>query len=178
MKIVLAFFLALGFSVAGHAQKFAVEKSAVSFYSKAAIEDIKAHTSKSTSLINVSTGDIAFVIPIEDFEFVKSLMKEHFNEKYMESEKYPKATFVGKLSGFDPAASGVQKATATGEMTIHGVTQRVAIPGTMTVAKGKIELASKFIIKLADYKVSIPTLLFRNIAEQVEVTVEFTYSPQ
>jgi polyisoprenoid-binding protein YceI len=177
MKQLLFFLLTIG-STSGYAQKFTVEKSSVSFYSQAAIEDIKAHTSKSTSLINASTGDIVLVIPIGDFEFVKSLMKHHFNEKYMETEKYPKATFQGKLSGFDPTASGVQKATAKGKMTIHGVAKDVEIPGTMTVAKGKIELESKFMVKLADYKISIPTLLFRNIAEQVEVTVEFTYKPQ
>src|SRR5882757_6170097 len=102
-------------------QKYTAEKSFVSFYSHATIEDITAENKKSVSIFNTETGDIVFAIPIKEFQFAKSLMQEHFNEKYMDSEKYPKSTFQGKVTGYDLKASGVQPAKAAGKLTIHGV---------------------------------------------------------
>lgn len=164
-------------SLTSFAQKNIVEKSTVVFFSDAAVEDITAKNTKSTSIFNVETGEIAFSIPIQDFEFAKSLMKEHFNEKYMETEKYPKSTFQGKIEGYDAKASGSQNAKATGKMTIHGVTKDVEIPGTLEFSPGKVQLHTKFIVKLEDYNVKRPQLLWKNIAEQVEVTADFTYKP-
>lgn len=161
-----------------HAQKYVAEKSFVSFFSDALLEDITADNKKATSIINAETGDIAFSIPIKEFKFAKSLMQEHFNEKYMESEKYPKSTFQGKLNGFDLKAGGVQTVKAIGKLTIHGVTKDVEIPGTIEVKENKLFAKSKFKVKVADYKVEIPQLVFQNIAEEVEVTVDFTYKPQ
>jgi polyisoprenoid-binding protein YceI len=160
------------------AQKYTAEKSFISFYSHAAIEDITADNKKASSIINVSTNDIVFSVPIPEFRFAKSLMQEHFNEKYMESDKYPKATFSGKISGFDANKSGAQEAKAIGKMTIHGVTKDVEIPGTLEKQGDKLQLKSKFIVKLVDYKIEIPQLLWKNIAEQVEVTADFVYRPQ
>jgi polyisoprenoid-binding protein YceI len=176
MKKILILVLSL-FSVASWAQKYVADKSTVVFFSDAAVEDITAKNTKSSSIFNVETGEIAFSIPIQDFEFAKSLMKEHFNEKYMETEKYPKSTFQGKIEGYDPKASGTQNAKATGKLTIHGVTKDVAIPGTLEIAPEKALLHSKFIVKLDDYNVKRPQLLWKNIAEQVEVTIDFTYKP-
>jgi polyisoprenoid-binding protein YceI len=177
MNRVLILPLLMGICSVGYGQKFTTEKSFVSFFSKATIEDITAKNSKSTSLFNEQTGEIVFVIPIHDFEFAKSLMKEHFNEKYMDSEKFPKSTFQGKITGFDSNANGEQKATASGKLTIHGVTHDVEIPGTLEFTDGKVNMKSTFTVKLADYAVAIPQLMWRNIAEQVEVKVEFTYKP-
>jgi hypothetical protein len=159
------------------AQKYISEKSNVVFFSDAAIEDITAKNSKSTSIFNPETGDIAFSIPVPEFEFAKSLMKEHFNEKYMETEKFPKSTFQGKVAGYDPKASGPQQAKAAGKLTIHGVTRDVEIPGTLELAGDKINLKSKFNVKLDEYNVKRPQLLWQNIAEAVEVTIDFTYKP-
>lgn len=175
MKKIIFFFIGMGSSLLLQAQKFTSEKSAVSFLSRAAIEDIAAETDKATSIFNMGTGEIVFSIPIKEFEFAKTLMKEHFNEKYMETEKYPKSTFQGKIMGFLQAAGGEQETRAMGKLTIHGVTKNVELPGKMEVADGRVVMKSKFMIKLADYKIKIPTLLWKNIAEQVEVTIEFTY---
>src|SRR5882762_5403997 len=128
--------IAIGIMVVffANAQKFTSEKTYVKFFSDAAIEDIAAENTKSSSIFNETTGDVVFSIPIKEFEFDKSLMKEHFNEKYMETEQFPKSTFQGKISGYQPAATGEQKATASGKLTIHGVTQEVQIPGMMISA--------------------------------------------
>ncbi len=173
--------LVLGFgclNLTANAQKFTTEKTFVSFYSHAAIEDIKAENTKTAGVFNSATGDIAFSVPIKEYEFEKSLMKEHFNEKYMETEKYPKSTFQGKVSGYDANATGIQNVTSKGKLTVHGVTQDVEIPGTIEKQGDKLLMKSKFIVKLADYKIAIPQLLWQNIAEQVEVTADFTFKPQ
>ena len=160
-----------------HAQKFTTEKTSVVFYSHASIEDIKATNLKTSGLFDAGTGDIAFVVPVNEFQFAKSLMQEHFNEKYMETEKYPRSTFQGKITGYDPAAAGEQKAVAKGKLTIHGVTQTVEIPGTITKQGDGLLMNAVFAVKLEDYKVQIPKLLWQNIAEQVEVTLNFSFKP-
>lgn len=161
------------------AQKYVAEKSLITFFSDAAVEDITAANEKASSVFNTQSMEIAFSVPIKEFQFPKKLMQEHFNgEKYMESEKFPKSTFSGTVSGFSLNAKGVQQAKATGKLTIHGVTTPIEILGTAEVMGDKINLKAKFIVKLADYKIKIPQILWQNIAEQVEVTIDFTYKPQ
>jgi len=177
MKKIFLILVGIVVAFLAHAQKFTSEKTYIKFFSDAAIEDITAENAKSSSIFNVSTGDVVFSIPIKEFEFEKSLMKEHFNEKYMETEQFPKSTFQGKISGYQPSVVGEQKATAIGKLTIHGETQDVQIPGTMINSNGVLTMKAKFIVKLVDYKIKIPQLLWKNIAEEVEVTVEFNYKP-
>jgi polyisoprenoid-binding protein YceI len=177
MKRIFLVLVASGVASLGHCQKFAADKTFVKFFSNAAIEDITATNTKSSSIFNEETGDVVFSIPLKEFEFEKSLMKQHFNEKYMETEQFPKSTFQGKISGYQSSLTGEQKATATGKMTIHGVTRDVEIPGTMVNANGVLTMKAKFMVKLDDYKIKIPQLLWKNIAEQVEVTVEFNFKP-
>ena len=178
MKKLLFFLMVIGQSLASQAQKYLAESSVVSFFSHGAIEDISAKNSKTVSIFNATTGDVVFSIPIKDFEFEKSLMKEHFNEKYMETEKFPKATFQGKITGFTITSVGEQVSKASGKLTIHGVTKDIDVPGTIEVVNGKVVMKSKFIVKLADYSIAIPQLLWQNIAEEVETKIEFTYKAQ
>jgi polyisoprenoid-binding protein YceI len=177
MKKVILCLAMIGCGTWLQAQKLTSEKSSVSFFSHASIEDIAAKTDKATSIFNPSTNEIVFVIPIKEFEFEKSLMKEHFNEKYMETEKFSKSTFQGKITGYQQTVSSEQESHAVGKLTIHGVTKEVDMTGTVQNIEGKVVMKSKFMIKLDDYKIKIPTLLWKNIAEQVEVTIEFTYKP-
>jgi polyisoprenoid-binding protein YceI len=158
-----------------YGQKYSVEQSLVSFFSDAPVEDIKADNHKATSLLNVSTGEVAISIPLKDFEFAKSLMKEHFNEKYLESDKYPIATFQGKFTNFNLDDSSEQTVTAAGKLTIHGVTREIKVSGTFQLKSNQITAQSKFVIRLEDYKVKIPQILWSNIAEEVEVTITLTY---
>jgi hypothetical protein len=160
------------------AQKFVAERGVITFFSDAVIEDIKAENAKVSSIFNTETNDIAFSVPIREFQFEKKLMQQHFNEKYMDSDKFPKATFSGKIEGYDKSGSGNQEVKAVGKLTIHGVTQSVTIPGTISTKDSKMIMKSKFIVKLADYKIDIPQLMWQNIAEQVEVTVDITYKSQ
>lgn len=158
------------------AQKFISEKNHVSFYSKAPMEDIEAHTYKAKSIFDTGTGEIVFSVPINTFQFRKSLMQEHFNEKYLESHKYPRATFKGKVVGFKNAP-GKQTATAEGSLEIHGVAKKVSVEGEIDVSSGQITIRSSFPVRVADYDIKIPKLVVANIAEVVDVKVEFIYVP-
>jgi len=175
-KILLVYFFAI--SVAGFSQKLVLDQSSVSFYSHAAIEDIAAENKSVTALFNIKSFEVAFSIPITKFQFAKSLMQEHFNEKYMESDKYPKSTFQGKIEGYDHLKSELQYVKAVGKLTIHGVTNHVQLPGTIEKQEGRFRIRSKFTVILKDYNIDIPKLFFQNIAEQVEVTADFIFKPQ
>jgi len=157
------------------AQKYASDKSMVTFYSHALLEDITATNSKSSSIFDLTHSLVVFSIPIKDFQFEKRLMQEHFNEKYMETDKHPRAIFQGKFADFNIQTKGVQQVKAHGKMTIHGVTREMDAVGSVENQGDIIVMKSKFIIVLEDYMVSRPQLLWQNIAEKVEVTIEFTY---
>ncbi len=176
MKLLATVFLILSLDAA-QAQKYKSEQSNITFFSEAAIEDIAATNSNATSLFNAETGEIAFLVPIVGFEFEKSLMQQHFNEKYMESYKFPTALFKGKIIGFEKTSNGIQEVQATGQLTIHGQSKEMETNGLLTIANGKIIMSSMFIVELADYKIKIPQLLWQNIAERIEVKIKFIYAP-
>lgn len=158
-------------------QKYVSTESMVSFYSEAPVENIEAKNTKAKSILDLSTGGIVFSIPISSFVFDKGLMQEHFNEKYMESDKYPKATFSGKILGFVLDKEGVQKVNGKGKLTIHGVEQEIEHSGEMTYHEGKITLNHFFEVAIKDYKIKIPKVLWQNIAEVIEVKLTFEYAP-
>jgi len=169
-------YLCIGFSSFG--QKYTLDKSSIEFFSKATIEDIKADNIKSSSLLNIGTGEVVITIPIKSFEFEKALMKEHFNEKYLESEKYPRAIFQGKFVPNIQHTIDQQSVTAIGKLTIHGVTREVQLPGTIEWKDSQVLAKASFIVRLEDYQIKIPQILWQNIAEEVSVSVELIYKPQ
>ncbi len=147
----------------------------VAFFSSAPIEDIKADNKEATGLFNVSTGAMAFLVPIKGFRFRKSLMQQHFNERFMESDRYPEATFDGKLTGYTLSDNGVQNVVAEGNLTIHGISKSIREKGDLTYNAGEITMKAVFPVSLADFDIEIPQVLFYNIAEEVEVTVYFVF---
>jgi hypothetical protein len=162
----------------GFAQKrYFSEKSSVTFFSEGVIEEIKAINTKVTSIFDLSSGEVAYLLSPKDFQFEKKLMQVHFNEKYMESEKYPKSSFQGKIVGYDPSNLQLQQVKAQGKITIHGVTRNIDVPGTLHIEGNTVTLRSKFMVKLEDYNIKVPQIVWQNIAQQVEVTVHFLYRP-
>lgn len=156
------------------AQKYISTQTEIRFFSSALLEDIEAVNSKTKSVFDSDNGQIVFSVPINQFEFKKSLMKEHFNEKYMESDKFPKATFKGQINDFDKKGENLD-ATAEGEFEIHGVRKKIKIVGNLEFKNSRVFITAVFMIKLEDYEIKIPSLLFQKIAEEVEVTITFEY---
>lgn len=138
------------------------------------IEEIKAKNTAATCVLDAATGQMEWSVTMTKFAFANSLMQKHFNENYVESEKYPKASFKGKIndiSKVDFEKDGTYPVGANGTMTLHGVTKEVNVKGTITVEKGKILVNSGLDIPLKDYKIDIPTVVFVKIAESAKVTV-------
>tara|TARA_R110002049_G_scaffold17278_10_gene67524 strand:- start:213 stop:728 length:516 start_codon:yes stop_codon:yes gene_type:complete len=156
-----------------YAQGYKTTKGKVTFFSSAPVEDIKAENKVVTGLFDAQTGSLAFLVPINGFRFPKSLMQEHFNEKFMESHKFPTATFDGELLGFNISKAGTQVVQAKGNLTIHGVTVNANISGNIEFREDEVHMKAIFPIKLVDHVIQIPKVLFYNIAEEMEVTVNF-----
>ena len=146
----------------------------IKFFSAALLENIEAESKLVSSLFNELTGEVAVLIPVKSFEFKKSLMQEHFNENYMESDKYPDASFSGNIVGLKSLKETPnQVANVSGILTIHGVSKQRDLKVTLTFnADGILTAKGSLMVKLEDHKIKIPSLLFQNIAETVEVTFE------
>lgn len=160
------------------AQKYYTKNANISFFSKTSMENIKADNNQVMTVLNTQTGDLQFSVIIKSFQFEKALMEEHFNENYMESEKYPKATFKGIITDLKNVSfekDGVYNVTVTGDMNMHGATKKITSSGSITVSAGKISANSKFLLKPEDYNISIPKLVRNNIAESIEVTVSSNF---
>lgn len=153
----------------------------ISFFSTTPVEDIKATNNEVSSVLNTKTGAVQFIVLIKSFQFKKAAMKEHFNQKqYMDSDNFPKSEFKGTITDLAKVSftkEGVYPVTVEGTLTLHGVTNKIKTAGTITVKGGKISSNSVFKIKLADYKITVPSFVTTKIAETVEVTVNCNYEP-
>ncbi|GAB4092363.1 YceI family protein [Flaviaesturariibacter terrae] len=171
LRFLLALLL-LAALPAGAQTRYQFGTSTVSFFSSAPLEDIEAANKSSRGVIDWDKRSFLVAIPIKGFEFRSGLMQEHFNENYLESDKYPECTFRGVFTGnVNLAKDGDYPVTATGDLLLHGVTQKRSIPATIRVRNGQPSLYSKFNIRVADHKIAIPKMVFKKIAEVVEVTL-------
>lgn len=159
-------------------QLYASVSSETRFFSSTPLEDIEAASTKAQSLINVQTREVAVKIPVKSFVFPNGLMQEHFNENYMESEKFPHATFKGRINEpVDLARPGVYDVSATGRLNIHGTERDQTIKGKLTVRPGNMDLEATFEVPLADHNIRVPKVVFMKIAEKIAVTAKFAYQP-
>jgi len=177
-QLLLSLSAMIVFSNFAAAQKYYTKNGNVSFFSKTNMENIKADNNQVMSVLNVQTGELQFSLLVKSFHFPKALMEEHFNENYLESEKYPKSTFKGTITDISKVnftADGTYPVTVSGDLTIHGVTNKATTKGNIVVKGGKITGTSVFIVALADYKVAIPKLVEANISKTIEITVNCLY---
>jgi polyisoprenoid-binding protein YceI len=176
-KILTIIFLSASIGIfAQNNSKLNSDKVSVSFFSSAPIEDIAAKNGQGSAVINLQDSAIAVLLKINQFAFDKKLMQDHFNETYMESDKFPTAKYSGRIKQkIDLNAKSKFPLTTQGKLTIHGVTKNVTINGNGEIVNGKLVITSKFLVRLEDYDVKIPTLLIKNIAEEVEVTLELQF---
>ncbi len=154
---------------------YSTTSAEIGFFSEAPIENIKAESDNGISVLNIETGELAFQVKINTFQFEKALMQEHFNENYMESDKYPKASFKGKILNFEHSSNASQEVIVKGDLTIHGVTRKVEVPATIQHNGDRIDLESTFNVRCEDHKIRIPKLLWKNIAEVIEVQLKANY---
>jgi polyisoprenoid-binding protein YceI len=178
MKISLIILLT-AISLSVNAQDVYLDtKGTTSFFASTPLEDIDATSDQTVGAINAKTKDVYFKVKMETFVFRRSLMQEHFNENYMESEKYPYGTFKGTIDqDIDLTKDGTYQVTVTGDLTVHGVAQHRTIPGTLVIKGKSIDVTTEFDVKVADHKIDIPTVVAQKIAEVVKVKIHSVLTP-
>ncbi len=156
--------------------KFFTKSGKISFFSSTPAEDIEAINKSVSVVLDSKTGDVQFSVLIKGFEFKKALMQEHFNDRHMESDKYPQSTFKGRITNNSDVKydqNGTYTANVKGMMTIHGVTKEIETVGKVTVKDGKIYTNAVFNISLADYKVTHTN----KVSNTIKITVECPLEP-
>ena len=176
--LIFSFFLLL--ATQGAAQQFMTRAGEVHFFSETPVEDIEAKNAQMSGLLDASNGGFAFQVQMRAFHFEKALMEEHFNENYVESEKYPKATFQGTIKGWKNAWNDgdPHEVVAKGSFDFHGVKQDRDIPGTLTWNGKGWEIETRFPVALEDHQIEVPAVVRDNIAPVIEVDVKATLDPR
>ena len=159
----------------GFSQKFKSIECKIHFTSDAPMEVIEATNSAGMSILDLSNGKIAFSIPVNQFLFEKSLMQEHFNENYMETDKYPKAIFLGMASPYQ-FKEGINQVKVEGEMDLHGVKKKLSVDGVIVKAGERLVAHAEFKLLLQDFNIKVPKAVYYNIAEEIVITIDFTYA--
>jgi hypothetical protein len=165
--------LSLVFPKAVFSQRYTTRNGFVGFYSKTALEDIKAENNQVFAIIEPGTKKLAFSLLLKGFVFPKELMQEHFNENYVESDKYPKANFTGAYTGdADLSKDGVYKVMVKGDLNLHNTTKAVEAPATLEVKAGHLIGSAEFKVRPEDFNISIPSLVRDKIDKEMTVRVK------
>lgn len=173
-SITSAIILLLGNLIIGQTN-LKTSEGTITFNASTPLEDIYAVNNEVNAILRSENGEFASVLLMKDFQFNRALMQEHFNENYVESERYPKAYFTGRITDFKPDnISGSEKEfTVEGKLTIHGETKSFSTVGKLKKLSVGYEMKTAFIIKPEEYNIRVPKLLFKKIAQEVQVEVYF-----
>jgi len=176
MVIMLASTMATTFG-----QSFMTRTGKISFNATApsSPEKIEAVNNEVANILDAKSGALVFQVPVKSFKFERELMQEHFNENYMESDKFPRADFKGTITNVADVnfgKDGTYNAKVSGKMTMHGVTKDVNTSGTITVQGNTIKAAAKFSLKLADYGINVPSVVADKVGKEARIALESTLS--
>ena len=174
-KIVPLFLLITLF--AGFSKKenqFIARQGQVSFFSYASVENIEAQNNQVLSILDLKDKKLAVSMLMRAFVFKKDLMYEHFNESYIESDMYPKATFEGKIIDFDTSLKE-QTRIVRGNLTIHGIAKEIDIKTSIENKNGAYILSGEYNVFVKDFDIKIPPILSSNIAKMITIKFSFQY---
>ena len=176
-KLLLATCFLMAGSGTLFAQKYMTRTGKISFNATAthSPEKIEAINNEVANILDAKTGDIVFQVLVKSFKFERELMQEHFNENYMESDKYPKAEFKGNITNpgeINYTKDGTYNTKVSGKLTIHGVTNDVTVPGTITVKGSTVSAKAKFSVALKDYKIEVASMVADKLAKEATIVLE------
>ena len=160
-------------------KKYFTKNGHIAFIAGTLVEDVDGANSATTSVFDAATGQIEFAVLVKGFEFKRALMQEHFNENYMESDKYPKAIFSGKITNIDKvnfSKDGVYPVTVKGTLDMHGVKKAIETAGTMKVSGETVASDAAFTVLLSDYNIDIPSLVKDKISKTANIKVNCNYT--
>lgn len=171
-KLLLLAFLISGFA---NAQTYFTRTGTTEFKASVeAFEPVEATNNSTTVLLKTATGDIAAQTFMNAFQFKVALMQEHFNENYMDSDKFPKAVFRGKIEGFSlDKLSSQDNFTIKGTLTVRGVTKDISSKATIKQKDGKIFIENSFEVTPQDFKIKIPSIVSKKIAKSIIITTNY-----
>ena len=171
-KLFLCLITITSYAVA-HSQMLMTKNATISFHSHTFLENIDAVNNSVMAVIDGTKKNIAFSLLMKQFDFPKKLMQTHFNENYVESDKFPKATFSGTYTeNADLTKDGDYSLNVNGKLTIHGVTRQVQIPATLTVKAGTVTGITTFKLNPTDYNIDIPFIVRDKIEKEKTVKVK------
>jgi hypothetical protein len=179
MKLVLSVIICLTLirPDTAFSQLYSTRAGFIGFYSKTALEDITGENNQVYAIIDAGKKNIAFAALLKGFIFPKELMQEHFNENYVESDKYPKASFSGAYTGdVEPGKDGVYKVMVKGNLTLHNTTKSIETPATLEVKAGHLIGVAEFKVKPEDFNISIPSVVRDKIDKEIKVKVNIDCS--
>jgi polyisoprenoid-binding protein YceI len=160
-------------SLVPSAQTYRSEKGMVHFASSAKLERVEARSNELKGALDLGKQSFAFSVEINSFTgFNSDLQREHFRENYLESEQFPKATFMGKLIDPVDIQKSVQKIRAKGTLTIHGLSKERIIDVELSKVGDGYKIQSQFNVSLDEHNIVIPKLVYQKIAEVIAVQVE------
>ena len=166
------------FNVNAMAQSYVGKNIKTAIFSSTPVEDIRAVSQSGTAAIVGRTKEIVVQVPIKSLEFDRKLMQEHFNENYMESDKYPQAKFKGTIDQvIDFTKDGDYNVSVTGVLSVHGVDKTRTIPGKLTIKDGILQIFTEFKVACADHKIKIPTLIVTKVAEVINIKIDGKLNP-
>ena len=177
-KLFFLFGFTLLIHVAIYSQTFYTKNGNISFFSKSVLQNIEADNNQVISVLNTQSGAIQFSLLNNAFHFEKAKMQNDFNENYMESDKYPRSTFKGTITDISDVnfgKDGTYTVNVKGDLTIHGVTKSILTPATIIMKNGNISAKATFHVLVKDYKIDIPTIVSKKIAENIEIKVDCDY---
>lgn len=154
--------------------KLFTKTGTISFKSKTALENIEAINNKVLSVWETASGNIEFSLLIKGFEFDRALMQEHFNENYLESDKYPKAVFKGVIENSKNillTANNNYPVNVTGALTMHGITKQITVPVTIKIKNGEASAVASFSVVPQDYNIKIPGLVADKINKKIDIVI-------
>jgi polyisoprenoid-binding protein YceI len=155
--------------------KYFTKSGKITFYSKAPMEDIEATTKTAAAVLDAASGAVQFSVLMKGFEFRKALMQEHFNENYVESNKYPNGEFKGVIvnnADINYSKPGTYTARVRGKLTMHGVTKDVETNGTVVVEGDGLKTNTVFNIQLSDYNIKRPALVKDKLSNTIQISVD------
>lgn len=177
--LLLCCLIGLGFPEARAQDRWATRTGNVRINASTPLEDIDATNKRVNAIFRPADGAVAVVMLIPEFQFRRKLMQEHFNENYMESEKYPKATFSGEVSGHSDMAPGESRqCRVAGTLTIHGVARERVVEAEVSRTTSGWRIQSAFTVRTAEHDIDIPKIVFKKIAEEVLVSLDFNLEPE
>ena len=181
MKSKTMIIFSLFFSVILYSQKYSTKNGEIHFVASVPLfEDVDAKNNSTVIVFNTDNGGIASIAMVKNFKFKVSLMEEHFNENYAESAKYPKTTFTGLVNNFkkEELSKTPKEYIITGKLNFHGVENQVQSKAKIYLKDNQILIVGKFVVKPKDYKIVIPSVVSKKIAENVEVEYKFELNKQ